>query len=248
MKKILILIISAIVIIAAIVTIIIIVKEKTGKLIMVTEAGFAPYEFYDDKGNIVGVDVEIGKAIATEMGKTLVIEDTNFDTLLDKVKSGQADFSAAGLSITEDRLTEVNFSIEYAISKQVIVVKKGSNIISIDDLNGKKVSVQTGTVADSALKEDYPEIKVVERKEYSLAVSDVLIGDSSAIVMDSVPAGSVVNDNPELEILPKELFTDKYGIAVKKGNDKLLNTINTVLQRLMDEGKIQEYTMQYLGE
>ena len=90
-------------------------ETKIEKLIMVTEAGFAPYEFYDGE-EIVGVDVEIAKKIAEKTGKELEIKDTDFDSIINEVKTGKADFAAAGLSITEERLEEVDFSIEYAIS------------------------------------------------------------------------------------------------------------------------------------
>jgi len=220
-------------------------KDRQGKIIMVTEAGFAPYEFYNGQ-EIVGVDIEIAKAIAEELGKELVIVDTEFTSVLDKVKSGRADFAAAGLSITKERLEEVDFSIEYAVSKQVIVVKKDSEIRSIEDLSGKKVSVQLGTVADIVLGEEYPEVKLVKRKRYSLAVKDVLMDTSSALVIDSLPAEDIIRRNPELKILKPELFICRYGIAVKKGNTELLETINSVLERLIAEGKIEEYTREYI--
>lgn len=243
-KSIIITIICVIVLSAAIFSIIK-WQDRQGELIMVTEAGFAPFEFYDGQ-EIVGIDVEIGKAIAEELGKELVIIDTDFTSVLEKVKSGDADFAAAGLSITEERSKEVDFSIEYVVSKQVIVVKKDSDIRNIKDLNGKKVSVQLGTIADTVLEEKYPEIKLIKHQKYSLAVKDVLMENSSALVMDSLPAEEVIRQNPELKILSPELFTDTYGIAVKKGNRELLDVINRVLERLVEEGKIEEYTIKYL--
>ena len=84
--------------------------------------------------------------------------------------------------------------------------------------------------------------------KYLLAVEDLKADKVDAIVLDSLPAEEIINKNSELKILEKELLTDKYGIAVQKGNTELLNDINTVLQELMDNGKIQEYTVKYLGE
>ena len=224
-------------------------EENVGKekLIMVTEAGFAPYEFYDGD-EIVGVDVEIAKKIAEKTGKELEIKDTDFDSIINEVKTGKADFAAAGLSITEERLEEVDFSIEYAVSKQVIVVKNESTVESIDSLNGKKVAVQLGTIADLVLSDEYKDIELVQHKKYLLAVEDLKADKVDAIVLDSLPAEEIINKNPDLKILDKELLTDKYGIAVQKGNQELLNDINAVLQELMDNGKIQEYTVKYLGE
>ena len=217
------------------------------KIIMVTEAGFAPYEFYKNN-EIVGVDVEIAKKIAEKLGKELEIKDTDFDSLINEVKTGKADFAAAGLSITPERLEEVDFSVEYAVSKQVIIVKKDNDAETIEDFNGKKVAVQLGTVADLVLSDENPEIELVQHKKYLLAVEDLKADKVDAIVLDSLPAEEIINKNPDFKILEKELLTDKYGIAVQKGNTELLNDINAVLKDLMDNGKIQEYTVKYLGE
>lgn len=223
------------------------IQEENGKLIMVTEAGFAPYEFYEGE-EIVGVDIEIAKKIAEKTGKELEIKDTDFDSIINEVKTGKADFAAAGLSITEERLEEVDFSVEYAVSKQVIVVKNESEAQSIEDFNGKKVAVQLGTIADLVLSDENPEVELVQHKKYLLAVEDLKADKVDAIVLDSLPAEEIVKKNPELKILEKELLTDKYGIAVKKGNVELLEDINEVLQELMDNKKIEEYTVKYLGE
>ena len=223
------------------------IQEENGKLIMVTEAGFAPYEFYEGE-EIVGVDIEIAKKIAEKTGKELEIKDTDFDSIINEVKTGKADFAAAGLSITEERLEEVDFSVEYAVSKQVIVVKNESEAQSIEDFNGKKVAVQLGTIADLVLSDENPEVELVQHKKYLLAVEDLKADKVDAIVLDSLPAEEIIKKNPELKILEKELLTDKYGIAVKKGNVELLEDINEVLQELMDNKKIEEYTVKYLGE
>ena len=218
-----------------------------GQLVMATEAGFAPYEYYGEGNEIVGVDVDIANEIAKAMGKELVISDMNFDAILSAVSSGKADFGAAGLSITEERLKEVDFTIEYATSKQVIIVKEGSDITSSDDLAGKTVGVQTGTTADLYISDEMPDTSVQQYTKYMEAASDLLNGRIDAIVMDSLPADELVKANAGLVILEKELFTDKYGMAVKKGNTELLNQLNEVLQKLMDEGKIEEYTINHLS-
>ena len=193
------------------------VESEKEKLIMVTEAGFAPYEFYEGE-EIVGVDVEIAKKIAEKTGKELEIKDTDFDSLIYEVKTGKADFAAAGLSITPERLEEVDFSVEYAVSKQVIIVKKDNDAETIEDFNGKKVAVQLGTVADLVLSDENPEIELVQHKKYLLAVEDLKADKVDAIVLDSLPAEEIINKNPDFKILEKELITDKYGIAEQKGN------------------------------
>lgn len=219
--------------------------KDDNKLVMVTEAGFAPYEYRDSNG-IVGVDVDIAREIAASMGKELEIKDVAFDSLINELNSGKADFAAAGMSISEERKKEVDFSIEYVSSKQVIVVRKDYNKIkSVNDLNGKTISVQLGSVADSYVSNNYKNSKIVRQKKFLSAAEDVKAKKADCIVMDELPAKELVKNNSELTILSIELFTDKYAIAVKKGNTELLNKINEVLEKLIEEGKIEEFIINH---
>lgn len=219
-------------------------NNNDNQIVMVTEAGFAPYEFYDGD-EIVGVDVEIAKEIAKSLGKELVIKDVYFNSIINELKSGKADFAAAGMSITEDRKKEVDFTIEYVTSNQVVVVKKGSNIKSVDDISDKRISVQLGTVADSYVEENLPNAKLNKLKTFLVAAEDVKNNKSDCIIMDKLPAVELVKKNPELEILDEVLFEDKYAIAVKKGNKELLDSINKVLTKLVNNGKIDEYIIEF---
>ena len=218
-------------------------NKDDNKLVMVTEAGFAPYEYRDSSG-IVGVDVDIAREIAAAMGKELEIKDVAFDSLINELNSGKADFAAAGMSINEERKKEVDFSIEYVSSKQVVVVRKDYNKIkNINDLNGKTISVQLGSVADTYVTKNFKNSKIVRQKKFLSAAEDVKAKKSECIIMDELPAKELVKNNSELTILKIELFTDKYAIAVKKGNTELLNKINEVLEKLIEEGKIEEFVI-----
>lgn len=220
-------------------------KKDDNKLVMVTEAGFAPYEYRDSSG-IVGVDVDIAREIAKSMGKELEIKDVAFDSLINELNSGKADFAAAGMSINEERKKEVDFSIEYVSSKQVIVVRKEYNSIkSINDLKNKTITVQLGSVADSYVSKEFKDAKIVRQKKFLGAAEDVKASKADCIVMDELPAKELVKNNSELTILNINLFTDKYAIAVKKGNTELLNKINEVLKRLIEEGKIEEFVINH---
>lgn len=219
--------------------------STNGKLVMATEAGFAPYEYYGENNQIQGVDIDIATEIAKAMGKELVVTDMDFGSILGAVSSGKADFGAAGLSINEERLKEVDFTIEYAKSKQIIIVKEGSAIKSGDDLAGKTVGVQTGTTADMYIADEMPNTTAKQYTKYLEAAADLANGRIDAIVMDSLPGAELVKNNKGLVILEKELFTDTYGLAVKKGNTELLDKMNEVLQKLMDDGKIAEFTIKH---
>ncbi len=219
-------------------------SKNDKQIIMITEAGFAPYEYYEN-GEIVGVDIAIAQEIAKELGKELIVKDVSFDFLINEIKSGKADFAAAGISITTERQKEVDFSIEYTISNQVVVVNKNSSINNFSDIANKKISVQLGTVADMYANEKYPNATIITQKKYLASAEDVKSGKADCIIMDELPAQELVKANPELKILDGILFKDSYGMIVKKGNKELLETINKVLQRLIDENKIEEYILEY---
>lgn len=238
MKKILILIVITIIFITG-------CGKKDNQLVMVTEAGFAPYEYYEN-GEIVGVDVDIAKEIAKYLGKELIIKDVSFDSIINEVKSGKSDFGAAGISYTEERAKEVDFTIDYSISKQVIIVKEGIN--KVDNLDNKRIALQLGSVADSYVTKNYKNAKVIRQKKYLAAIEDLKNDKVDLVIMDELPAKEILKNNPGLVVLNQELFTDKYGMVVRKGNDELLKAINKVLSDLIADGKIEEYVIHHTSE
>jgi len=219
-------------------------KRNKNELVMVTEAGFAPYEYYED-GKIVGVDIEIAEEIAKAMGKELVVKDIFFDSIINELKSGKADMALAGMSITEERLKEVDFSIEYIKSRQVAIVKKDSKIEDLSGINNKKIAVQLGTVADSYVTEEKITSEIVRQKKYLSMIEDLKANKVDLVIMDELPAKEILKTNTNLKLLDGYVFEDSYGIAVKKGNAELLNKINEVLMNLMNDGKIDEYVIKY---
>lgn len=222
-------------------------KKDDNKLIMVTEAGFAPYEYYSN-GEIVGVDVDIAKEIAASMGKELVIKDIAFDSIINEVKTGKADFGAAGISYSEERAKNVDFTINYSTSKQVVIVKNDSGITNIGDINGKKIAVQLGSIADTYVSSTYKDASVVRQKKYLAAIEDLNTGKVDCVVMDLLPAEQILKTNSGLKILDGALVEDSYGMIVKKGNKELLDNINKVLEKLKNEGKIDEYIIKHTEE
>lgn len=191
------------------------------------------------------MDVDIANEIAAAMGKELEIQNMSFDGALLAVQQGKADFAAAGISINEDRQKVMDFSIEYATSKQVVVVNKEAMAVdSVDAITADtKIGVQTGNVADSYC--DDQGWQKTQYNKFMEAAMDLKNNKIDCIIMDSLPAEQLVAENDDLVILDGELFTDKYAIAVQKGNTELLDQINEVLQKLVDEGKVEEYTINH---
>ena len=217
--------------------------NRQNKLVVVTEASFAPYEYYSN-GKITGVDIAIGEDIAKYLGKELKVKDVSFDSIISEIKSGKSDIGAAGISYTEERAKQVNFTINYAESKQVIIVKQNSIIKEPKDLKNIKVAVQLGSVADGYLEENYPKVKLIREKKFLAAIQDLKDNKVEAVVMDELPAQKYLTN--DLKILEKEVTTDYYGMVINKNNQELLEAANKVINKLKQEGKIDEYILYHM--
>lgn len=219
--------------------------ESKGTLVMATNAEFPPYEFHEG-GEIVGIDVEIARAIATEMGMDFEIEDIAFDSIIPEVTSGKADFGAAGMTVTEDRKQSVDFSDPYATATQVVIVKEGSEIASVDDLAGKTIGVQLGTTGDIYVED--VEGATIERYNKGFEAVQALGQDKiDAVVIDGEPAKVFVSQNEGLKILDEAFTTEEYAICVKKGNTELLEGINTAIAKLKESGELQAIVDKYIS-
>ena len=222
--------------------------DATDVIKMATNAYFQPYEYYDgDK--IVGIDAEIAAAIAAKLGKTLVIEDMAFDSIITAVKEGSVDFGMAGMTITDERLLEVDFSVSYANGVQVIIVKEGSPITTVDDLYAEgasyKVGVQLGTTGDIYSTDDFGKDNVLTYANGNEAVLALLGGSVDCVIIDNEPAKALVAANEGLSILDTSYADEDYAICVKKGNTELLDAINTKLDEMLTSGQIAEIAAQY---
>lgn len=204
---------------------------------MVTEATFPPYEYHEGE-EIKGIDPEIMYEVAKRMNKKLVVEDMSFDSVITAVVSGKADVAASGITITEERKKQVDFSLPYVEAAQVIVVKKGSAIQSANELKGKRIGVQHGTTGDTYVTNN---IQQPERfPNAALVISALTAGKIDVAVIDHDPAKMFLAKETELQILPQPLVMEQYAIAVKKGNHELLSQINTTILELQSTGKLKE--------
>ena len=222
-------------------------KEAAGgKLVMATNAEFPPYEFHDGD-SIVGIDAEIAKAIADELGMELEIEDIAFDSIIPEIVSGKADMGLAGMTVTEDRMQSVDFSDTYAKASQKIIVTEDSEIASPDDLKGVIVGVQLGTTGDIYVSDLEADGTTVERYSKGFeAVQALSQGKIDAVVIDGEPAKTFVAETEGLKILEESFTDEEYAIAVKKGNTELLEKINGALKTLKDNGTLDEIVAKYI--
>lgn len=222
---------------------------EEGKLIMATNAFFPPYEFYEGE-KIVGIDAEIAQAIAEKLGLELVINDMEFDSIITNVKQGAADFGLAGMTVSEERLQEINFSISYASGVQVVIVKEGSAITSIDDLYTEgatyKVGVQLGTTGDIYATDDFGADRVVTYNKGNEAVMALVNGDIDCVIIDNEPAKAFVNANEGLVILEASYADEDYAACVSKDNEALLAAIDQAIEELTEDGTIDAIIAKYI--
>lgn len=222
---------------------------NNGKLTMGTNAYFAPYEYYDGE-KIVGIDAEIAEAIAKKLGLTLEIKDMQFDSIITAVEAGDVDVGIAGMTVTDKRKKQVDFSISYANGVQSIIVKEDSAIKIADDLFADganyKVGVQLGTTGDIYCEGDLGKERVTKYANGNEAVVALLGGDIDCVVIDNEPAKSFVANNQGLKILETAYADEDYAIAIKKGNTQLRDAIDDAIKALTSDGTIDAILKKYI--
>lgn len=222
--------------------------------IIAMDTVFRPFEFTDENGDFVGIDVDIINAVAADQGFNIEIQSLGWDAAVAAVQAGQADGLIAGASITDDRKASGwIFSDSYYDASQTFVVAEGSDIKSFEDLAGKNVAVKNGTAgaafADS-LKEEYG-FTVSVFEDSPTMYQDVLLGNSAACVEDKpIMADSIKTGGLALEI-PEGMESEgaPYGFAImNEANQELLDMFNAGLKNIKENGTYDEIIAKYLGE
>ena len=214
-------------------------------LVMATNAEFPPYEFHEGDA-IVGIDAEIAQAIADKLGMELKIEDVAFDSIIPGVQAKKYDMGMAGMTVTDERLESVNFSTSYAKGVQVVIVKEGSAIKSVDDLKNAKIGVQTSTTGDIYASGDFGEDHVTKYDNGAVAVQALVSGKVDCVVIDNEPAKSYIEANEGLVILPTAYVEEDYAICFNKENEELMNKVNGALEELIADGTVQKIVAKYI--
>ena len=219
-------------------------------LVMATNATFPPYEYVDGE-EYKGIDIEIAQAIADAMGKKLEVDDIDFDSIIPAITTGKADMSLAGMTVTDERKENVDFSDSYATGVQVIIVPEDSDITGPDDLSDKLIGVQQGTTGDIYCSDTpenggYGEDHVVAYQNGASAVQALKTGKVDAVVIDNEPAKAFVAENEGLKILDTEYITEDYAIAIAKDNTELLDKVNASLAKLKADGTVQSIIDKYI--
>lgn len=217
------------------------------KIRVATDATWAPFEYVDtETEEIVGFDIDLFDAIALRANLTVEYENVAWEPLLAGMATGTYDAAISSITIKPDRLAKMNFSHPYFTAGQIITtLKSNTDITGPETLSGKSVGVQTGTTGDD-LATSINGTDVKRYDEIGLAFVALMTNVIDAVICDNPVAYGYVAKYDTLKNVGEVMSSEEYGIAVKKGEEELLEKINTALDELLDEGIIEELTEKWL--
>lgn len=219
--------------------------EESQVLVMATSADYPPYEFYETAtgdGEPVGFDIDIAKAITEKLGYTLEIEDMDFNGIIPALQAERADFAMAGMTPTEERLESVDFSQIYYDAQNTIISLKGSDFASYEDLEGKTVGVQLGSIQEGEAKEKAEEITMTlePRNKVNELIQEIKAGRLDAAIVEDTVARGYVQNNDDLEFTTIETEgVSGSAIAFPKGSP-LAAEFDQALSEMMESGELDE--------
>ena len=220
--------------------------KSSGKLVVGTEAQYAPYEFKDLNANFVGCDMFLAQKIADALGVKLEIIDMSFDGIIPAVQAGQVDMGIAAFTNTPERAEVIDFSDLYETSMQYLVVAAGNvdKYTSKESLAGLKVGAQKGTIQSQLITKALPDSKLFELDKYPELALEVTVGNIAGLVVDSAVGDSIVaNSNGALAVANFEFSAEEasFGksVVLAKGNEDLVAVVNEVIAAVIKDGSYQ---------
>lgn len=218
-----------------------------------TDAAYAPFESQNDKGEIVGFDVEVVQAVAKKAGIEVKFVNTPWEGIFNALGQGDRDMVVSAVTITEERKATMDFSDPYFDAQQLIAVKETSKVAKFADLKKLKVGVQTGTTGDEAVtKLQGKNSANVKRFESTpLALKELEAGGVDAVVADNGVIVHYVANNPGGKfktVADKEFVPEQYGIALKKSNAELQSLLNKGLAEIKADGSYDAIYTKYFGQ
>lgn len=213
-----------------------------------TNASFPPFEYVED-GEIVGFDIELIKEIAKLQGFEVEVRDISFDSLIPGLASGSLDIVAAGMTITADREEVVDFSDPYYSANQSVLVHEESDANLTVLFGNHDVGVQTGTTGDTWVRDNLLEDEILTGElrnydSYVFVIRDLANGNIDAAVLDKPVAETYSQNNP-VNVVAEIITGEEYGIAVGEGNEELLAEINAGLEKVKNNGTMEELIQKY---
>ncbi|PUB16592.1 transporter substrate-binding domain-containing protein [Paenisporosarcina sp. OV554] len=217
---------------------------------MATSADFPPFESRDTAGEFEGFDIDLANYIADELGYELKINDMKFDGLIGALQNDRVDMVLSGMSATDKRKENVDFSTEYNHSGEMLITLKDSKLKSIEDLKGKTIGVQLGTIQEDGAKKIKAETVDIEIKAVDNAnvlIQELLSNRIDAAYMDKAVAKGYIAEQDLEGFDDPTTSSPGMGIAFPKGSD-LVEKVNAVLKEAEENGKLQEMKDKWLSE
>lgn len=223
--------------------------KDAGKVTIALDATYAPMEYVDDNGDIVGLDVDIAKEIAADLGVEAEFVPYDWDVIFDAVQDGDVNMIMSSVTITTDRAKVMTFSDPYFNAGQVMVVLETNTDVTMpEDMVGKKVGVQTNTTSMDEVVKYADADMIVEYEEYSTAVDDLKDGTVEIVVIDYTAGLGLLNESTGLKLANDPFTQEFYGVVVQKTDetDAFLVEINKSIRDLKESGKITEFEKKWL--
>ena len=215
-----------------------------------TEAAWAPWDYVNDQGDLVGFDIDVIRAIAEVEGFNVKFKVMSWGSLIPAVKQGKADMTGGGMSITPTREEQVDFTDPYWFTEMAVLVRENSDLNIFSALTGgKTISNQRGTtgaawVKNNLIQEGY-DVQQKLYETYPQATQALLAGKVAASVQDLTTAKRMVDKGKDVKIAGTFRTGEAYGYAVQEGNDKLLKMLNDGLEKIQESGKFNQLLKKY---
>lgn len=228
------------------------IKDK-GEFVVGLDDSFPPMGFKNDKGEIVGFDIDLAKEVAKKMGVKVVFKPVQWDGVVLSLNNKDIDVIWNGLTITEKRKQQINFSKPYIENKQIIVVNNKSNIKSKKDLSSKTVGLQLGSSSETALESDKDVSKSLkELKKYSNnteALMDLQAERVNAVVVDEVVGRYYISKKPNIfKVLDENFGGESYGIGFRKTDNSFREAVDQALDECIKDGTADKISNKWFGK
>ena len=228
------------------------IKQK-GKFIVGLDDSFPPMGFKNDKGEIVGFDIDMAKEAAQRMGVKVEFKPVQWDGIILSLNNKDIDVIWNGLTITDKRKEQIDFSKVYLQNKQIIVVKNDSSIKTKKDLAGKVVGLQLGSSSETALAADTNTSKALkETKKYSdntEALMDLSQGRLDAVVVDEVVGRYYISKKPGLyKTLDEDFGKEDYGVGIRKTDKSFKEELDKTLDAMKADGTADKISQKWFGK
>ena len=221
--------------------------RKRGKIVVGTTPLFPPFEYYDEKGNLVGFDIDLSKEIANQLGLELEVKALPWEKLFHSlILTGEIDMIISALSFTPERAKFIGFSIPYFNSGQVFLVREEMSVESLEEMKNKKIGVQADTISEMEGAQFTTRENLFSFKNYQLAVEALLKEEIDAVLLDYPLAKFIKKENKKLKTLPYIISHNFYSIGLRKGDEKFVLEINKIIQKLKKSGHLKFFEEKWL--